>query len=132
MFTMGVHIQNGSDYGLAGRMMYQFCHVNIWHLVGNMAALYSIESSKFKTIPEYWVAAYAVSILTPCFYPTEGMSGLLYAMMGIISWQALYKMKFHMWCIGFMGICFLFPNSVNAWLHIFCYSAGVLYGRIRR
>lgn len=125
MFAFGYHIQNGTDNGLRGMLLYQFCHVNIWHLLGNMAALYSIESSKFRTPMVYWLLAYVISVVAPCTHPTEGMSGMLYAMMGILSWQAAYKMKFHMWCAGFMAVCFLFPNSINAWIHVYCYGVGV-------
>ena len=129
-YLFGFHIQAGSSEGIIGSTLYQFCHVSIWHLLGNLIALQSITASPFRTPSWTWVAAYFVSVVVPCGSPTEGLSGLLYAEMGILSWQALYKWKFHAWCIGFMAICFLFPNAINAWIHVWCYAGGVLIGLV--
>ena len=127
-FVCGIHIQRTEAFAEQSMVLYQFCHVNIWHVLANLACLYTIASSTFRTSWHTWLAAYVISAFVPCMSPTEGMSGLLYALMGIISWQAADTRKFHLWCIGFMGICFLFPHTVNGWLHVFCYLAGVMYG----
>lgn len=128
LYVCGIHFQRTDVFAEQSMALYQFCHVNIWHLLGNMSALYSIESSSFKASWKTWLLAYLVSALIPCESPTEGMSGLLYAVMGIISWQAANTKVFHMWCAVFIGVCFLFPNAVNGWLHVWCYLAGVMIG----
>ena len=126
-FCFGIHIQAGSTEGIIGRVFYLFCHVNIFHLAGNLIALHSISASAFRTDWKVFLTSYIISIAVPCSAPTEGMSGLLYAAMGILSWQALYKWKFHLWCIGFMALCFFFPQ-INAMIHVWCYALGIAIG----
>lgn len=126
-YAFCIHIQAGSSEGIIGSLLYPFCHVSIFHLLGNLIALHSISASPLKNPTYTWLAAYIISAIVPCYAPTEGMSGLLYAEMGILSWQVAVKWKFHLWCAGFMAVCFLFPNAINGWIHVWCYLSGVLF-----
>lgn len=134
-YAFGVHVPRTSACVEAGMVAYQFCHVSIWHLLGNLSALLSIERSGLRTEWWSWLLAYAISALFPCSATTEGMSGLLYAMLGQLSWQATEKRKYHAWCGVFMAVCFLMPHSINGWLHVWCYGLGVASAmphRVRR
>lgn len=130
LFVCGIHTPRGDSFIEPNMMLYQFSHVNIWHMLANLTCLYSISSSRFRVTWRTWLTAYAISAIIPCAQPTEGMSGLLYAVLGIISWQSANTNKYHLWCAFFIGICFLFPNAISGWLHVWCYIGGVLIGLV--
>lgn len=124
VFLLGCECKLGLD--TAGRFLYPFCHVNVYHLLANLWVLFIVARSDFK---DYWynyIIAYAICITAPASgVLTMGLSGLVYALLGQLSWQALYKWKYHAYTLAFISLGLLFPTKINNLLHIYCYAMGV-------
>ena len=78
-------------------------------------------------IPAYIIAT-AASFLPCCIMePTSGISGVLFAIVGI-SWGKVGKFKeMAKKCLPFIIICIFIPH-VNAFIHLYCLLLGYAYG----
>lgn len=115
-----------NESGVVSHLVYSFQHANIWHLLCNLLALWLIRN-KIDIAPAYCIA-FAASYL-PMFVvaPTLGLSGLLFAIFGIMwgkTGKAMSALKAGMPTIV---ITFFLPQ-VNGLLHLYCYAAGIAYG----
>lgn len=112
------------------RMCYPFFHATILHALVNCWCLLSIA---FNSSIHIWklMAAYIIAISYPDILmgsqPTVGLSGLIFALLGIISLSAgrWYINVPILLCIASCG--FLLPN-INATLHLYCYLVGLMVG----
>lgn len=128
-YGCGLDFSLAPGCGILARLLYPICHVNIWHLLGNCWCLWCIHRSAFRDHWYVWLTAYAIAVVTPSLMmPTMGLSGVLYAALGMLCWQAREKAVFHAWTIGFMLIGLFFPLVVNNFLHAWCYALGVAVG----
>lgn len=111
---------------------YQFLHVSIWHLAINLWSVWCITST-YRLRIWHFATAYFISA-SYVFYghiPTIGISGICFALMGIIWYQVLHIRLYHTWIISFILIGFLFP-STNACLHLYCYAIGFIIGWLNK
>jgi len=56
---------------------------------------------------------------------TVGVSGVVFALMGMISTKVQRKLYYQGWVLGFIVLGFFF-KSCNSWLHLYCYALGAL------
>lgn len=112
------------------RMLYPFFHANIFHAVCNLWCLIAMERY-YDISPWKYLMAYLIAVSVPSVVltaqPTVGMSGVCFALMGMITWEVARKLYWTAWIMAFLVTGFLFPH-VNAWLHLYCYLAGLLIG----
>lgn len=114
------------------RMCYPFLHASILHAAVNCWCLLSI---CFNQSIHIWklLAAYIIAISYPELFmgsqSTVGMSGLIFALLGIISLSAgrWYINIPILVCIASCG--FLLPN-INATLHLYSYIVGLMVGML--
>lgn len=59
--------------------------------------------------------------------PTVGLSGVCFFLMARCSFLTRRKLFFHASCGAYLAIGFLFP-ACAAWLHLYCYTAGIIIG----
>lgn len=112
-------------------LMYNFVHVNILHLALNMMALYFIDSpfrkyQSWYVITVAFLSSLAASYLSVKSLPTIGLSGFLWALIGISYWYALcanFKQMFISfgWLTLAAIIIHITKSSFNDELHAFAY-----------
>lgn len=115
--------------GLWQRLVYPFLHGSLLHCALNCWCLLSIVF--FRRIPLWQlIAAYLIAITYPADLlgvqtATVGLSGVCFALLGIISLASI-RCWLNIIAIGtFICVGFLLPN-INASLHLYCYLAGLL------
>lgn len=111
---------------------YQFLHVSMWHLAINLWSMWTLTTT-YKIRIWHLITAYLISA-SPFFYgdiPTVGLSGMCFALMGVIWYQVLRVKLYHIWIVGFILVGYLFPAS-NAKLHLYCYAIGFIIGWLNR
>lgn len=128
-------LQDISDWSAVGiysgcrlscRVLYPFYHAGLLHAILNAWCLLSIVFIYDITL---WrlALAYAIAIFIPSLclshIPTVGLSGLVFALFGSISFEVGRKVYYQLWMIAYLIIGFVFPNT-NAWVHLYCYLAG--------
>ena len=124
-YMMGAEAPMSKETAWWTHFTYEWSHGNIWHLMGNCLVIGAIAYSDFKTMWLSWLLAYLIACTAPALdAPTVGMSGICYAMMGMISWQAARVWRYHAWVVAFIAICALVPGVSNNLLHIWCYGIG--------
>ena len=112
------------------RMCYPFLHASILHAAVNCWCLLSIV---FNRTIMMWqlMAAYVIAVSYPSVWMgqtvTVGLSGMLFALLGIISVMSR-KCYLNVAVIGSVILFgYLFPN-INASLHLYCYLVGLMVG----
>lgn len=126
-FLTGMHLPAGGGSPWWHAFFYQACHCNVWHLIANLWCLWLIASSNYRVSARQCILAYSASVLAAfASCETEGLSGLLYALIGMLSWQAARIRTFHLWMLGFLAAGLLFPHRINITLHLVCYAGGIL------
>lgn len=127
-FTDGVGVSSGC--GIPERLCYHFFHANIFHALCNVWCLLSIVFT-FSVPLWLFLAAFGIAILIPPFLlsatPTMGLSGVCFALLGMMMWQVRRKVYYTSWALAFIVVGFLFPQ-VNALMHLYCYVAGQMVG----
>lgn len=112
--------------GLGCRLSYPFYHVGIVHALLNAWCLLSVvfiyDISMLRLCLAYIIAVFIPSICLSAT-PTVGLSGLVFALFGSISFEVGRKVYYQLWMLAYLIIGFLFPNT-NAWVHLYCYLAG--------
>lgn len=126
------HMIISTDFGiyigcnLPCRLLYPFFHVNLLHAALNAWCLLSVvfiyNTSFWKLLFSYFVA---VTIPPVCLsnIPTIGLSGVVFALFGSISFEVQRKAYYQLWMLAYLVIGFFFPNT-NALVHMYCYLAG--------
>lgn len=119
-------------------LTYMFFHTNILHIAINLWA-YSLFSKALmnirwqQLIPFAYVISVAMSFLTNIYdKPTIGMSGVIYAMLGILVTASDYNIKLVkplILVITANAIIFFF-NTSNVILHMSCLVSGILITEI--
>ena len=119
---------------LYSRLSYSFCHTNVWHMLCNLFVLWGIRN-KLCILPAYAIAVAASWLPMWVDNPTVGMSGLLFAMFGIMWGKTGMAWKCVKTGAPVIVLTMLFPN-VNGLLHLYCYVVGfvvgLLYARYKR
>lgn len=129
-----------ADCGLRGRVIYPFFHANILHALLNAWCLLSlvfIYDIKIGRLLLAYIIAVTIpitalsSIVGGMVSPTVGLSGVVFALFGTISFEVVRKWYYQAWMISYLAIGFLFPNT-NAWLHLYCYLVGLLVSLLNK
>lgn len=112
--------------GLCCRLSYPFCHVGIVHALLNAWCLLSVVFIYDISLSRLCLA-YIISVFIPSIClsatPTVGLSGVVFALFGSISFEVERKAYYQLWMLAYLVAGFLFPNT-NALVHLYCYMAG--------
>ena len=116
------------------RMGYISLHGSILHALVNLWCLLSLCFN--RNIPLWqFVTSYAIAVSYPTFLmgdgTTVGLSGMIFALLGMIS---LASSRWHVnvaFCMVIIGFGYLLPN-IDASLHLYCYIAGLAVGAINK
>lgn len=117
------------------RLSYPFLHGSILHAGVNCWCLLSIcfnrNTPMWQLIAAYVIAVSYPSILMNSHTATVGMSGVIFALLGIIS---LTSRKWYVNVAFIMAIIlfgYLLPN-IDATLHLYCYLVGLIVGLLTK
>lgn len=127
VFAFDIHLSAGIDRSTWRCLVYQCCHVNVFHLLANLYCIWVILMSNFRTGIRRWLYAYLLScIFVLISLPTEGASGIVFALLGMMSWQSAHISKYHGYTLLAIAIGLLFPRNLNVLLHLLCYISGII------
>lgn len=108
------------------RILYPFFHAGPIHALINVWCLLSIVFIYSVTICRIMLA-YMIAVTIPSFclsdIPTVGLSGVVFALFGTISFEVQRKAYYQLWMLAYLVAGFFFPNT-NALVHLYCYLAG--------
>ena len=112
--------------GLGCRMLYPFYHANLLHATLNAWCLLSVIFIYDISLWRFTLA-YIIAVGVPSFclsgIPTVGLSGVVFALFGSISFEVQRKAYYQLWMLAYLVAGFFFPNT-NALVHLYCYMAG--------
>lgn len=112
------------------RLGYSFFHTSLVHAAVNAWCLLSI-LFLYEVSWRRIGCAYVIAITVPGFVlsavPTVGLSALCFALMGSIAFQVRRKLYYNGCMALYIAIGMVLP-SVNGWIHLYCYLAGLLVG----
>ena len=122
----------------SNRLLYHFFHASWLHTLLNGWCLLSVAFVYDISLGRILAAFVAASLFpvdslytllhnTNLCVPTVGLSGVCYVLMGSLAFMVRNKLYYHSCLLLYIGIGFLFPN-VNALLHLYCYTAGIMLG----
>lgn len=120
---------------LSGHILYPFFHANLVHAALNLWCLLCVVFVYDVSFPRL-LAGYVVAALAPVGVigittPTVGLSGVVYFLLGSISFEVLRRWYYQGWMAFFLLIGFFAPNT-NAWIHLYCYACGVLWALLNK
>lgn len=119
---------------LGCRFSYPFYHVGVLHALLNAWCLLSVVFIYDISLLRLCFA-YIIAVLVPSFclsnIPTVGLSGIVFALFGSISFEVERKVYYQLWMIVYLIIGFLFPNT-NAWVHLYSYLAGCMVALLNK
>jgi len=131
MLVWGVRCGYCASSGMTERFLSMLCHANIFHMAVNVSCLYILHVRTRHLITGLILAYLMTYFPSLTSEPTMGMSGAVFAMLGLIwgeSTETFRATVRKLWTL--IVIPFLIPN-VNASLHLWCflsgYAAGLLY-----
>lgn len=121
--------------GITGHLCYHFFHANVFHAICNiwcllaLAFYYDIEDWELllafliaSTIPvdcEFCIMHYAFD------KPTIGLSGVCFALMGIVYYKVARKRYYLSWIIPIVAVGFIIPGMA-AGVHLYCFAIGII------
>jgi membrane associated rhomboid family serine protease len=116
---------------LVNRLTYHFIHANIFHAVLNAWCFVAVVFV-YRITRWHLLAAYVIASSVPCgllahissFTPTVGLSGIVFALFGSVSFQVKRRLYWQSWMLAYLLIGLAIPNC-NAFLHIWCYALGL-------
>nr|DAI43692.1 MAG TPA: GlpG-like protein [Caudoviricetes sp.] len=133
--TVGIYA--GSN--MLGRLLYPFFHANTFHALLNSWCLLSVvfiyDIGIGRLLSAYMIAVF-VPVDTLGYFmtmdsPTVGLSGMVFALFGSISFEVLRKRYYQSWMIFYLAAGFLLPNT-NAVLHLWCYVLGLIMALLNK
>lgn len=116
-------------------MTYAFRHANVFHLMCNLIAMYSIKD--FRWLPSMSIGVICY-MLPRCTENTAGFSGVICAAIGIIWGEYFATGGTRRNCARFavytvLPLCLsLFVPQIDGLIHIYALTTGLIYGYIRR
>lgn len=127
-----------APYWSYGNLTYSFFHANILHWLLNVWCFLScvfLADVSFRNLLLAYLVACSVPALSST--PTIGLSGVCFALLGMIMWKSANRRTYNL-IIGVtvLSMVALCPKAVNNVLHIYCYLLGVAavpaYNGLRR
>ena len=134
--SKGTSEAEGFWIGIIPHLTYMFLHAGIIHLLINSFSFVSawIIMKRFYRKGYFYVVPFALAFLTSfiplCIFdkPTVGVSGVVYAMIGMILPYFNFKKTYLFYLsIALSLIVSFFIHSSNFYLHLFCFIGGVLF-----
>lgn len=144
------HVGICEDCSIFARFAYPFFHASFIHMALNCWCLLSVvfvyDTKMSDLVNAYIIAVLfpvgTIAAITPDAFssgiPTVGLSGIDYALLGMVSFQAKRKLYYHAWVLSFVAICLIISRlgsffgygiaTPNNPLHVYCYVAGLLVG----
>lgn len=123
-----------SDSPIWHRLVYHFFHGNVFHLLANLLALYSV--SKARLSRSALLTSFVVACLVPATdNPVVGLSGFLFAVMGIVYGYHLPSPKSIQWAVVsyiVSAVPMLFTTLVAVEVHIVALTLGLFVGFVTR
>ncbi len=120
--SVGIYL--GCDF--SHRLIYPFFHANFLHAALNLWCFLSViflyDTSIWRLVLAYFIAGTIPSACLSCI-PTVGLSGVVFALFGSISFEVQRKAYYQLCMLAYLVAGFLFPNT-NALVHLYCYLAG--------
>lgn len=110
------------------RLVYQFFHANILHLMLNCWCFLQLVFG-CRCGWRFIIPAYIISIFIPAPTPTIGLSAVCYAMMGMLVPLVARRVFFSSFLALSFAATFFLP-SFNTWAHIYATIAGLIYSLI--
>lgn len=110
------------------RLLYPFFHANLLHAILNAWCLLSVvfiyHTNIYRLLFCYLIA---ISIPNICLSttPTIGLSGLVFALFGSISFEVGKKLYYQSCMLISIIIGFILPTT-NGFVHLYCYLAGLV------
>lgn len=105
---------------------YQFYHASILHLITNCIAFYVCLNERVFSVRKSLLIAYTISVICSFFLmrdiPTVGLSGLVFALLGIT--YGSYVSKYNTLMVAICVAPGFFMPNVNAMLHLYCLMVG--------
>ncbi len=135
---------------ILARFAYPFFHASVIHCAVNAWCLLSVVFI-YDVTPANIIIAYIAAVLFPIDTlaatvphasawgsPTVGLSAVVFALLGMVSFQAKKRLLFHAWMLSFIIIGFIIPPvcqlcglnvaAPNNILHIYSYVVGLMVG----
>lgn len=129
-FDVGIY----AGCGMQGHCLYPFFHANAIHAALNVWCLLVAVFYYGMRIWHMGIA-YLIAVTMPIDtfghviggmdVPTVGLSGVIFAMFGMLSLGVKRKMYYQGWMVCYLLAGFVNP-ATNAWVHLYCYLAGVV------
>lgn len=121
------------------RLAYPFFHAGLIHALLNAWCFLSLVFlhgvSWRRMLLAYAIAvSFPVDTITSLFplpLPSVGLSGVIYALFGSISFEVRDKRSFQCWMLFYVAVGFFFPG-VSATLHLYCYLCGIAIALLNR
>lgn len=120
----------GLNSPVSARFIYSFIHASFLHALLNTWCLVSIA---FVYCLKWWqfIVAYIIAVGAPGFClsttPTVGLSVVCFALLGLIALSVSRRLYYNLWIGAYLVLGFLLP-SVNGWIHLYSYVAGLMVG----
>ena len=110
-----------------GNIAYHFFHVNILHAIVNVWCLLGIVFF-YKIRVRDFIIAFAVAASFPtqlCIAPSVGLSGMLYALMGLIMPQ-VYSRTYFIACLVLWNVVAWIVGGFGVEVHAYCFVVALL------
>lgn len=100
------------------------CLLNVWCLLGLVFAC----GARWRAMAVAWLAAAAFPYCLQSL-PTVGLSGVCWAIMGWLTPRVRRRGLWWLTVAAWTALGLIMPG-VNAWLHLWCFAAGLLLWRV--
>lgn len=115
---------------ILSRILFHFFHASPVHAVINLWCILSAFFLCGLSIPRFfaaWIIAAAAPSCCLSDIPTLGLSAICFAAWGILTPSVPKKLDFILPAIIYIAIGFFFPQ-VNALIHLYSFTAGIIFG----
>lgn len=120
---------------LRGRVLYPFFHTGMLHAVLNawcwLGVVFIYDIRMWRLLAAYLIAVAVPAGAFGMTVPTVGLSGVVFALFGAISFEVARRWHYQAWMATYLAVGFLFPGT-NAWLHLHCYAMGLLVALLNK
>ena len=132
--AVGIYRDAGGVCWSARQLTYHFFHANLLHLALNLwcflSCVFLADVSAGKLTAAYFIAS---SVPAWQAVPTVGLSGVCFALLGLVMWQSHNKMYCNVCVIASIALPeLLLHGHVNSALHAYCYSVAVIMGGLQK
>lgn len=108
---------------------YSFEHANVWHMLANLLVLWSVRR-RMNAAAGYAIAVAASWLPMWTDRPTVGMSGLLFAVFGVMWGERGDFLGFIKAGMPVILVMMAIPG-INGLLHLYCYGIGFVVYKIK-